>query len=103
VNNPIMLYVMVVCIILAATAMDIIWSSWCRSKIVNSKFLSGHHPAAKEICDAMGLANVRWFRLEIDSRLLATVSVEQYVTVSDVRRIQTILRRFNLKEVEDRP
>jgi hypothetical protein len=59
-------------------------------------YLSGNHKLEKEICDALGLKNVRKLDIHFGVNGAATVEAEMYLEEDGVRKLPAILKKFTL-------
>jgi hypothetical protein len=63
-------------------------------------FITGHHKASAEICEALGLKTdrVKKIDLHIAANSIATVEVEMYLEVENGEKLIPILKKFRLVE-----
>jgi len=63
--------------------------------------ITGNDSICKDICDALGLKNVRKLNLKMSVGEIVTIDVEMYPEIDGVRQLPAILKRFELIEKID--
>jgi len=58
--------------------------------------VAGTNTICKEICDALGLKNVRRLQIKMEVDSLVTVEAEFFPEVNGVKAVYTIMREYEL-------
>jgi hypothetical protein len=62
--------------------------------------ITGKDSVCKEVCDALGLKNVRKLDLHMSVDDVVIVKVEYYPEINDIEKLVPILKKYQLVEKE---